>query len=208
ARELGYAKEQLFVIRAPHVFSADPGGTFRSESFKTELRRDPSVRNVTMSSEIPGKYITAISSIRMPDNGPESIMSVFTYEVDPDFMDTYGMRLIAGRNFKTGEKFLNPFDRGNPVLLTERAVNAIGFDRVEEIVGKEIAFGGGNDFLAVVVGVVSDFHQHSLREGYKPILFMPERGRIGDYFTVRMEMNNPASTIRNLEREFKKAFPG
>ena len=208
ARELGYAKEQLFVIRAPHIISVDPGGTFRTESFKTELRRDPSVRNVTMSSEIPGKYITAISSIRMPDNGPESIMSMLTYEVDPDFMDTYGMRLIAGRNFKTGEKFLNPFDRGNPVLLTERAVKAIGFDRVEEIVGKEIAFGGGNDFMAVVVGVVSDFHQHSLREGYKPILFMPERGRIGDYFTVRMEMNNPASTIRNLEREFKKAFPG
>jgi putative ABC transport system permease protein len=94
------------------------------------------------------------------------------------------------------------------VLLTERTVKAVGFERPEDIVGQEIAFGNSNDFLAVVVGVVSDFHQHSLREGYKPILFMPAPGLSGEYFTVRMEMHNAARTMRHLEYEYDKAFPG
>jgi len=207
-QELGYVKEQLLVIRRPHIIVADSSITLRAESFKTELKRDPAVRNVTMSSEIPGKFITKVSSIRMPERGPEYIMSAFTYKIDSDFLDTYGMNLIAGRNFKIGEKFQNPFDRGNPVLLTERAVRAIGFDQVEDIVGQEIAFGSNNDFLAEVVGIVGDFHQHSLGEGYKPILFMPASGPISEYFTVRMEMYDHEGTIRHLKNEFDRAFPG
>lgn len=207
-KDLGYAKEQLLVIRGPNIIFTDTSATVRTESFKTELKRHPTVRNVTVSSEIPGKYLTGVSSIRMPDRSTEYIVSAFTYKVDTDFLNTYGVKLIEGRNFRIGENFVNPFDRNNSVLLTEVAARALGFDRPEDIVGREIAFGNNNDFLAEVIGVVGDFHQRSLREGYKPILFMPTSNRVGEYFTIRMDMHSPERTIRHLADEYDKAFPG
>lgn len=208
SKDLGYDKEQLLVIRAPHVMIDDSLKSVRKETFKTEIKRDPTVRSVTMSTAIPGKYINKVNSIRKPLDGTESIVGAPTYNVDSDFIEVYGIALVAGRNFTPNDQYLNPFDKGNPVLLTEFAAKSMGFVTVEEAVGQEIALGANNDFLATVVGIVSDFHQTSLRGGYNAILFMPSPTLIGEYITVRMDMNNAPLTIQHLETEYKRAFPG
>jgi putative ABC transport system permease protein len=207
-KKLGYDKEQLLVVRAPNVFLRDSTVSIKKETLKTELLRDPAVQVVSMSTQIPGKFISDIFPIRKPMDGPESFVSAYTYTVDHNFIDAFGMKLIAGRDFGPTDNYRSiPFEKGNPVILSELAAKLVGFSRPEEAVGREIAIGPNNDFLAVVVGIVSDFHQRSVKEGYNPVVFKPSSTLMGEYFTVRMDMQHPAKTIKNIETSFFKIFP-
>jgi putative ABC transport system permease protein len=161
-----------------------------------------------MSTEIPGKFVNDLLSIRRPAIGPESIVSALTYTVDSDFLKTYGMKIIAGRDFIPTDHYSIPFERGNPVILTELAANAIGFRRAQEAVGQEIAIGPNNDFLVVVVGIVKNFHQRSVKDGYNAILFKPSTSLMAEYLTIRMDIQNPASSIEHIEEAYAKTFPG
>ena len=207
-KHLGYDKEQLLVVRSPNVLEFDSTLNYRNETLKIELQRDPSIRAVTISTEIPGKFVNDLLSIRRPASGPESIISALTYTVDVDFLKTYGMKIIAGRDFVSTDHYSIPFEQGNPVILTEVAANAIGFVRAHEAVGREIAIGPNNDFLVVVVGVVKNFHQRSVKDGYNAILFKPSSSLMAEYFTIRMDMQNPAGTIEHIEEAYAKTFPG
>lgn len=207
-KQLGYDKDQLLVIRSPLVPSIDSAWNFRHETFKIALQSNPAVRAVTVSTEIPGKFVNDLLSIRKPSNGPESIISALTYTVDSDFLRTYGMKLIAGRAFLPADHYSIPFEPGNPIILTEAAANAVGFVPAEKAVGEEIAIGPNNDFLANVIGIVSNFHQGSVRDHYSAILFKPSSSPMGEYLTIRMDMQNSGSTIRHISAAYAETFPG
>ena len=64
--ELGFARDQLLVIKPPRI--ADSTFRIRHESFKSEVRRDPHIRNITSTSEIPGALITDRNAIRNFDD--------------------------------------------------------------------------------------------------------------------------------------------
>ena len=207
-KQPGYDKEQLLVIRAPFVLTVDSSLNFRNETFKIELQRNASIRSVTTSTEIPGKFVNDLLSIRKPSEGPESIVSALTYTVDSDFLKTYGMKLLAGRDFNPTDHYSIPFQPGNPVILTEVAANAIGFLNAQETIGQEIAIGPDNDFLVTVIGIVANFHQRSARDQYNAILFKPSSSPVGEYLTIRMDMQNSANTLRNIAAAYAKSFPG
>jgi putative ABC transport system permease protein len=63
-----------------------------------------------------------------------------------------------------------------------------------------------------IVGVVSNHHQRSLKEGYDPILFFPvskpNPGLTGQYITINLNMQRPSETIAFIEEQHERTFPG
>jgi putative ABC transport system permease protein len=67
-------------------------------SFENEILKNPSVEAITVSSVLPGQ--SAVSALVKTDKIPETD-NVFipVISVDYDFLETYKMQLLKGRDF-------------------------------------------------------------------------------------------------------------
>jgi putative ABC transport system permease protein len=93
------------------------------------LLRNTSVASVTMGYGIPGGQ-HAGDGIKMPGNETKEF-SINMYLVDHDFIKTFGMELIAGRDFS--RDFAT--DTSQAFIMNETAVKKIGFGTPENAIG-------------------------------------------------------------------------
>ncbi len=203
--DLGFAKDQLLVIKPPRVF--DSTFHIRHESFKSELKLNPHVRNITSTSEIPGGLVSDRNAIRRLNEGMEANRPVYQYFVDDLFIPTYGLTIIAGRNFTQAERLISPTAKANPIILNRQVIEALGFKNPEEAVNQRVTFAlGADDWVGEIVGIVENFSQVSLKTEYDRLIFFP--AMYAAYFTVNLDMENLQETISFLEEKYKMAFPG
>ncbi|MBB6131181.1 ABC transporter permease [Mucilaginibacter lappiensis] len=174
-------------------------------SFKNTLLSFSGVKAVTLSGAVPGREVREFLANRR-FGAPKS--EERTYEmlkVDHDFMQAYGMQLIAGR----------AFDRSRPadsigVVLNESAVKQFGFSSPEDAVGKKVWLETVDKHPNEVIGVIKDYHQQSLQQKYTPvILFMdPALSWIpADYFSVKVSQNNMPQMVNNIRSTWNDNFP-
>lgn len=171
-------------------------------TLKKELLINPNIRAITNTNGIPGR----MKFIRMmkieEENGMEN-KSVIYCETDFDFVKTFGMEILKGRDFdeRMGK------DKLEAVIINETA--AIDFGWGENPLGKKIHYGfkadetGGR--MLKVIGVVKDFNFKSLHNKIEPIIFFisesPEF-----YFCCQINNTNRKQTmdfIREKHQEFR-----
>jgi putative ABC transport system permease protein len=114
---------------------------------------------------VPGewKVIPKIKAKMRGSNSEENDM--FLIGADDQFLKTFEVSLIKGRNFST-----SPAD-SSAVMINETAANMLGIkDPLEQIIEiPSVDFNGnvsnlGQPFIARVVGITKDFNFRSLRE--------------------------------------------
>ena len=209
-QELGYVKDQLLVVKTPGV--GDSTLNDRMNSFKTELSRNSNIKSLAPTSEIPGRQISQLNFVRGYDEGREEAFLCYHFLVDKDFVSTYGISVVAGRNFNEGERLI--FQQGTentptPIMLNEKAIRLLGYRNNNDAVDKLIRYGlGPRDWVGKIVGVMEDHHQRSLKDDYDPIIFFPIPDLYGEYLTINMSMQNASETISSIEQQFKTTFPG
>jgi putative ABC transport system permease protein len=83
--------------------------------------------------------------------------------VGDNYMETVGLRVIAGRDFQKTSKDENTF------IVNESLVKEMGWG--DNAIGKQMKF-FVHDVYGTVVGVVKDFNMGSLHEPIEPLFFM------------------------------------
>jgi len=209
AQELGYVKDRLVVVKSPTI--VDSSFVHGKETFKTELKRSPHIHQVASSSDAPGSLISSLNGAMKLGETMEAYATIFYYFVDHDFVETYDLEVLGGRNF-AGDDNLLPLDGPIPVpiLANEAAIEELGFSSAIDAVDQLINFGLGtkNDWKGQIIGVVRNHHQRSLREGYDPILFFPTPQLLGNYFTINLNVQHSAELFPLIEGAYQQAFPG
>ena len=206
-RDLGYKKEQLLIVKAPVYKDSTFEGKFNY--FTTELKRNPAVLNTSSSSEVPGKEILSRNSIRKPSE-EQSLKHVALYlEIDENFIPTYQLQLVAGRNFQgTDSSALLP-GTNNKVLINEVTAAELGFTSPKDAVNREMVFTlDQKEVPCTIVGVLKNFHQRSLKETFDPVLcYYPSR-TAWKYVSVKLSSSNLAGSISDIEKLYKSSFAG
>jgi putative ABC transport system permease protein len=111
------------------------------------------------------------------------------------------MKVVAGRNFgSTG-------DNGS-VILNETAMRMIGFDKAEDAIGQKIAANWTP--TATIIGIVEDFHQHSLRAGIDPIVLYLDESAAYGYHSIKINTANASlrQVLSDIGNEWQRDFPG
>jgi len=149
------------------------------------------VKSVTTSSAIPGQKIEWTGNIRKAPN--ESIAGKnFSVQVaDTDFIQSYNLKLIAGKNFNEND-FPKERSFGSQVeniILNAEAVRQLRFTSSNEAVDKIIYWDNNK---CVIIGVVDDYHQQSLRNPIQPMLFT---ANLGPNMSIKL---NSSVTKENL----------
>jgi ABC-type antimicrobial peptide transport system permease subunit len=94
--------------------------------------------------------------------------------VDIHYIETYQLEMKAGRWFTESEEKIaadTAIKDRHTVILNETAVARLGINSPEEALGKRVQV-GINDIKPVIVGVVADFHEQSLRDEITPVVMI------------------------------------
>lgn len=169
---------------------------------KNELLNIPGVLSSTAGRGAP----TSTNSIgtECRPNGMDNDAGNFGIEVnsvDYDYMDHFGVKLVAGRNFS--EEFTSDFP--NAMVINEKMVKSLGFRNPQDVIGKSY-FISLNDYKPEIIGVVKDFNTGSLHNEITSQIFMTNPNWFKE-FIVKVKPTDLPSTINKLEDVWVKFFP-
>jgi putative ABC transport system permease protein len=208
-QQLGYNKDQVVVVKAPPV--ADSTLPEKIKVFEARLRQDPAVSSIAASSDIPGKTVIDRNSVRRATQDKTENSNTFISEVNENFLKTYGITLVAGRNIQITDS-VNPFAPvvGKAgVLVNERVVQMLGYKSDEAALNQPIIFGyGPGEVRGEIVGVVSNYHQRSLKEGYDPMLYAYPANNNWRYYSIHATADHLSQTLATIADTYKLIFPG
>lgn len=159
-KDLGLDTEQVVVLPA-----GDPI-IERYPAIETQLLQKPNIISVAASKRVPSGRLLDSSSARVYRNDEEHQLDfrIANVRVSHSFVDTYKMKMVAGRNFSV--EF--PTDSTEAFIINETAVKKIGWQSPEEAVDQPFRYGRRT---GRIVGVVQDFHYESLHQPITPIVF-------------------------------------
>src|SRR4030095_2049869 len=203
SQDMGMNINQVLVVERPGI--ADTSRTLFNSSidaFRNELKKDPSVQAVSASFTVPGKQREyKVTLKRYGVANTDSIGARFN-SFDYDFLDVFKMKLIAGRKFSPDY----PKDSDTSVIITETASKLLGFRKPDDAIGKVLTVPEFR-WNPIVVGVVNDYHQLSLKKALDPSFFTFS-SYDGEYYSVRINTNNLSRTLKHVEHSWTTAFPG
>jgi putative ABC transport system permease protein len=196
---LGYDKEHILTL--PYY----PALNDQYESFRNTLLRNSNIKDVGRSSRIPtGRLLDGMGAQAPGNDSMVPVKADIRYvAADYDFIPTYGIQIVAGRNFSR--------DYGTDTssfILNEAAVSAIGWKSPHEAVGKNFKYGNIN---GRIIGVMNDFHFESLHQTIAPlILIMPTPAQAPNfygYLSIKISGNNIPVALATLKDIWQKFLP-
>jgi putative ABC transport system permease protein len=167
------------------------------QPFKEELLSQSDIKSVTASSNVMGNEIYWTSGVKRLDKPDQTSVTLYHIGVDYDFVPSYQLKMIAGRNFS---KDFSTDETA--VLLNERAVKLMGFAKPQDAIGVKLTRGD----TMTVVGVVSDFHQEGLQKQIEPIIMLG-LPNIRNFYSLKVRTSDVQKTIAGVQRIWSKHFP-
>ncbi|MCD4796500.1 MAG: ABC transporter permease, partial [Candidatus Cloacimonetes bacterium] len=173
---LGFDKEQLLSLE---LTSGDFSEHY--EAFLDELRRNPNIIDVTGGFSLPPDDSRSIMQESLFDD-PDKKIQVEYCQVDFNFFKTFGIELKNGRLFS--REFAA--DTLSSIILNETAVKKL---HIKNPIGKII-----RDLR--IIGIVKDFHFHSLYLKIEPTIFQYCRSSHIRYVGIKLSPHNVQETIK------------
>lgn len=203
---LGYKKDQVVIVKSPVVKGAVMDNEY--QFFKDETRKIAAVNNATATTDVPGHMIRHQNNVRRADQNKEHHYPAYMMEIDENFIPTYQIEMIAGKNFVSTDKSKKDSTSITKILINEEIVKVLGYKSPEDAVGEDIVVMGDNEVSFRIVGVMKNFHQRSLKEKFDPILCYYPNWSYWKYMSINLKANNTSKGLAEVEKLYQKLFPG
>jgi putative ABC transport system permease protein len=196
-KDVGYNRAQLLVIN-----NTDQIGRSRVQTLKASLLQLSGVENATVTGYLPVSYYRSNDSFfSSPSLEMKDAISMQKWVIDEDYLETMGMRLVAGRNFSRQVAA----DSGS-IILNESAAKFLGnHDILDKKLYKIIDDNMKTLREFRVIGIVKDFNFSSLREPVKPLAFL--FGSNKDGMTVKIIGSRIPEVVSAIEKQWKSIAP-
>ncbi|MEO9869845.1 ABC transporter permease [Ekhidna sp.] len=194
---MGFDSDQMLVVD----FGYDGLVQQKREYIKQRFNNHKDVEMASVSRAAPGDFFpNAGTGITDPISGEIVYKGPAIYEVDEDFIPTYKMNIVAGRNFS--DDF--PLDSANALILNESAAKLYGYSNPEDIIGKSFEQWGRE---GKVVGVVKDFNYVSLHEEVEPLSLRFGTRYNVSVFSLKINSQDFSKTLAELESIWQEIIP-
>jgi putative ABC transport system permease protein len=151
----GFDKNHVHTVQLP----GDSLAQTKGHALAAELRQYPGIQDVTVSS---GFGPESIASTNFTANGKKREAMINYTFIDEHYVPLLGMKPVAGRNFSPA----NAADKKDNFLVNEAFVKMSGW---KQPIGQAIE---GFNHRGKVVGVIQNFHFHSLHNLVEPLLMI------------------------------------
>jgi putative ABC transport system permease protein len=159
--DLGFKRDNIILIPAGREVVS------RWEGVKTGLLQNKDILAATLSKRAPSGRLLDAPGFEAEVYG-QQVRNVFFMphnRVEHDFFKTYGMEIVAGRDFS--QEY--PTDAQEAFVLNELAVRRLGFKSPQDAVGAPMKV-FAPDKQGRIIGVVRDFNYESMHRPIVPIV--------------------------------------
>jgi putative ABC transport system permease protein len=204
-QQLQYIQNKALGFNKDHILTVgyDKSLGKQYDSFKGDLLKNASVKDVGRSSRIPSGRLLDESGVNVIEGASMQPVNIDLKYITADygFIPTYGMQMASGRNFsKAFSTDTNNF------IINETAVQGLGWKNPQNALGKDIKYGGAQ---GKVIGVVKDFHFESLHQKIVPLIMsLPSlNSNYYNRMSIKIDGNNIKPAIAAIEETWHKYLP-
>ncbi len=194
SKDMGYHRSNILVVNLK-------GDEAQKDRFKNELLSNPMISSIALSSETPAREGNYRDAIRIA-NEMRVKVDIEQKSVDPNYLDTYGIRLLQGRSFEPG-------DDESVVLVNQKAIEEFQFEDPAEAIGYTAHFNGQD---RTIIGIVENFHSSPIYDPIRPC-FLDYNPRRFDTAGIRFNLNGQdqfhnevSGIIRDVEEEWRQIY--
>jgi putative ABC transport system permease protein len=196
-RDLGFDQEQVLVIHRASTLGR------QGEAFKQELLQYPEILTICDTGTLPGRHYDP-NGHRLEGRPASEESPIFTMYADSRLLELLGLSLLEGRNFSQEI----PTDWTSSVIINETTAREWGLeDPVGKRFHKEFGDYEDGDFVTII-GVVKDFHFHSLHHPIQPMIIRPLSAREWAYTSIKLRGLDLQDTVGRIETAWKKFTQG
>jgi putative ABC transport system permease protein len=194
-KKLGYDKEQVIILNNTYLLGD------QAETFKNQMLAYPQIVRASISDYLPVPSNNNNSTV-LPEGERDSkkATSMQNWIVDYDYIETLGMKMVAGRDFSRDY----PTDAKATVINQAAAKQFDWAQPVGRRIGRVVSNQGDIE-LYEVIGVVEDFHFETLKETIGPLVMF--LGQSNGNISFRVETKDMSGTIGLLRKEWEKFLP-
>ena len=178
---LGFNRNQVVTLAMNRVIRSN------YRVFKDELLRNTGIVNVTAATSRP-TYVGNINPVYWEGRNPGQYETMNFIATDHDYIKTFEMEIIAGRDFSR-EISTDPQN----YIVNEAAVRMMG---LQAPVGKLFSIW---DNRGTIIGVVKDFHNRPLSQEITPTVITLNPNWAPNVIFVRIRPENIARTMNRIE---------
>lgn len=190
--DLGFRKDNVVIVTLPYGQKAE------QDAFKQQLSQYAAIQSVSLTILPPSSVLGYGGSFKFDGSTEWSKFPIRERLADADYLNTYGLKLLAGRN-------ITPGDTIRDYLINETLLHKLGFHNPQQVLGKKLQYYLSSVPLPVV-GVVSDFHQKSLRDEIGPCV-IASWAKWYRQAGIRISGDNPAQTLQHIRETWQQLFP-
>ncbi len=206
SKNIGFDKEQVVIVEDVYAIGSSSG----VDAFRDEVLTHSFIKSGTITSFLPVAGYGLNDLAYWPEGktpSQDNTVSIQSWNVDEQYVETLGMEIIQGRNFSKERE-----TDEQTVILNEAAVRQLG---LEDPIGQSIStFGINHEDGSIdqsstidytIIGVVRDFHYESLRENITPLALLNQRsaGNVAFKFSGA----DPSEVLQVLEKEWNLMAP-
>ncbi|AQG79416.1 ABC transporter permease [Spirosoma montaniterrae] len=201
-KSLGFNKDQVLTF---HLH--DDETRTKIPVLKAKLLQSPLIEDVAVASNPIGTNNLGGGGYYFEIDGKMTTSSkiIHSIMVDGDFLKTMEIGLVEGRSFSN----TIPADRYNAILVNETLVKELGW---KDPIGKRVKFyvdDKGTQAERRVVGIVKDFHTHSLQHKIEPLaLQMPPSADEQDNVYIRIRAGQTEAALAFIQKTYEQFEPG
>ncbi len=191
-KNLGFNKDQIINIPLP-----SPINPQKLATMKAELQTMPGIIKVSASANRPGGSDYGVPYVAVGLTAEEQ-PPMRCLIVDEDFLDTYEIEIAEGRSFSADM----PTD-SSAYLINETAAKQLGWERPLE---ERLAMPAVDREPAPIIGIVKDFHFHSLHEPITPLYLFIEKTWYSQ-LSLKLDASRINETLSDLTVKWKTYAP-
>jgi ABC-type antimicrobial peptide transport system permease subunit len=189
-RDIGFDRSNLLYVPIPGVGSRNQN----SSALRSMLNQSTRISDYTIINELPTD-INAVRPMTWRGSNNEPGINCTYINVDERFIQTFGMKMVAGRFYS------NQFTSADSgYVVNETAVRTMGLIP-ETAIGKTIAIRGRE---GRIIGVVKDFNFKPVYQPIDPLVM--RRWPAGDFVVIRCKPGDLSKDLSEIQGYFKAVF--
>ena len=190
-RSTGYHRDEILVI----PLNKDVRAGYKA--IRGELLKSPTIGNTTTSSYVPtrGSMHNGVTF-----EGRDEWISQVVYFIDKEFVDTYGIQILKGRDIIS--ETVDPSH--SEFLISELTVKEAGYDSPSSALSKHVRY---RNAQGVINGVVSNINLYSFHQEPYAMIFFATPIEYHNYLSVRLDANRYGEALAHIRNVWKRLVP-
>jgi putative ABC transport system permease protein len=171
------------------------------DQMSQEMSSLPGVLRVSATSIIPAMGMMTGAKYKKLSE-PVDSADVSYWAVDQNYIENFGLKLIAGRNFP--EEISD--QKEQYVVINQKAAEELGFEDPRNAVGQFIARSSETEEVVEIIGILEDFYFELFMDEIRPLVlrYKPDEFR---YANIKITGNDIPGTLTFLETRWKQLDP-